>query len=373
MNHFKVTWLVVTAAVVLIACSNSGSSGAERTGGSSLPGSGGAPGNGGVQGSAGSSIKGSSGGTSGILASGGIVGSGGSGFHSTGGKTGSGGMKATGGIISTGGTKATSSGGVQITGGSKGTGGVTVDGGAGALPYKGVANSPCADRTKLGVSWYYNWTVSPEKCSGGGGGEFVPMYSNHPNNNPTPEAVASQITKLVNASYQYVLGFNEPNKTDQANMTVADAIALWPAMTSNPSILVGSPATSADGQTWFKDFLTQAQAQNLRIDFIALHWYGWNAGSCDAKASNLESYIQWAEGLPGNLPLWLTEWGCMNKSNPDEATVQAFYSGAIAMLAKHPRVERYAWYPWNDFNHLTNSDGSLTSLGTTFAAARSTR
>lgn len=36
-------------------------------------------------------------------------------------------------------------------------------------------------------------------------------------------------------------------------MTVAAAIGLWPAMTSNPNILVGSPATSADGQSWFTD------------------------------------------------------------------------------------------------------------------------
>ena len=234
-----------------------------------------------------------------------------------------------------------------------------------------MASCTCAERTSLKVSWYYNWTVSPDNCSTGG--EFVPMYSNHPNNNPTPDAVAAQITKLVNAGYKYVLGFNEPNKSDQANMTVADAIALWPAMTSNPNILVGSPATSADGQSWFNDFYTQAQAANMRIDFIALHWYGWNAGSCDAKAANLESYIKWAEGLPGNLPLWLTEWGCMNASNPDVATVQAFFTGAVAMFAKHPRIQRYAWYQWDTNNELTNSDHSLTSFGTFYASEPATR
>jgi hypothetical protein len=349
MNRNTSTWLL---ALLLIGCGNGKSSGSGAggnelgVGGITVTGSGGSVSSGGSQ-SAGGSVPGQGG------------------AKATGGSKGTGGQQGMGGK-GTGGSPGT--GGVKGTGG--GTGGAAPDGGASGLPYKGVANSPCADRTKLGVSWYYNWTVSPETCSKGG--EFVPMYSNHPNNNPTPDAVAAQISKLVKAGYKYVLGFNEPNKSDQANMTVADAIALWPAMTGSPDILVGSPATSADGQKWFEDFYTQARAQNLRIDFIALHWYGWNAGSCDAKAANLESYIKWAEGLPGNLPLWLTEWGCMNKSNPDEATVQAFFSGAVAMLAKHPRVERYAWYPWNDFNHLTNSDGSLTALGTTFAAAPST-
>jgi hypothetical protein len=303
--------------------------------------------------------------------------------------SGSGGAKASGGASGTGGTKSTggapgtggitnaggsgSGGGSSSSGGSKGTGGAATapDGGTDALLYRGVASCTCAERTSLKVSWYYNWTVSPDSCTTGG--EFVPMYSNHPNTNPTPDAVAAQITKLVNAGYKYVLGFNEPNKSDQANMTVADAIALWPAMTSNPDILVGSPATSADGQSWFNDFYTQAQAAKLRIDFIALHWYGWNSGSCDAKAANLESYIKWAEALPGNLPIWLTEWGCMNASNPDVATVQAFFTGAVTMFAKHPRLQRYAWYQWDTNNELTNSDHSLTSFGIQYASEPATR
>jgi hypothetical protein len=151
------------------------------------------------------------------------------------------------------------------------------------------------------------------------------------------------------------------------------AISLWPAF-NNPSVRVGSPASQANtsGQTWFKSFMSAVNADTtgtLRVDFITAHWYGWNAGSCDAKAANLESYINYLEGIPGNRPIWLTEWGCLNDSNPDQATVQAFYSGAIAMFARHPRIERYAWYPWETNNELVTSTDTLTSLGTVFAAA----
>jgi hypothetical protein len=38
------------------------------------------------------------------------------------------------------------------------------------------------------------------------------------------------------------------------------------------------------------------------------------------------------------------------------------------MFAKHPRIERYAWYPWDPFNELT-ADGGLTGMGMAFAAA----
>jgi hypothetical protein len=141
-------------------------------------------------------------------------------------------------------------------------------------------------------------------------------------------------------------------------------------MTANEDILVGSPATSSAqaGQEWMTEFMTQVTDRGLRVDFLAVHWYGWGAGSCDAGAAGLDQYLDWAETLPGDLPIWLTEFGCLNESNPDAATVQAFYEGAVEVLEDHPRVERYAWFPWTTNNHLAE-DGALTPLGTSFAAA----
>jgi hypothetical protein len=39
------------------------------------------------------------------------------------------------------------------------------------------------------------------------------------------------------------------------------------------------------------------------------------------------------------------------------------------MFKRHPRIERYAFYPWGDkFHHLANDDGSLTALGEFYAS-----
>ena len=84
-------------------------------------------------------------------------------------------------------------------------------------------------------------------------------------------------------------------------------------------------------------------------------------------------WLKQIEAIPGNRPIWLTEWGCLNLSNPTPAVVQAFYQGAIVMFAKHPRLERYAWYPWTTNNELVDSTDALTSLGTVFAAAPATK
>lgn len=227
-------------------------------------------------------------------------------------------------------------------------------------PFKGVANSPASEIAALGASWCYNWGTTPQ-ASDCGDPLFVPMVWGDGD-------VAGAIQAIGTAGYDTVLGFNEPNKSDQANMTVARAIELWPTLTSNPNIRVGSPAVSDDGRAWLEDFMSQAQQNGLRVDFVAMHWYGWNAGSC--TAGSLEGAVNWASQW--GLPVWVTEFGCMGSSNPDEQTLLNFFDTAIPMLQGKLLVERYAWYPWNTYNDLYLDSGGgrqITALGELFAAA----
>jgi hypothetical protein len=410
----KVAVVFVTALLGLgfFGCSAKGDSHGAGSGGA-MPGTGGATGqvgSGGATaggGGASSQTGGGAGGqgTGGATASGGVSavgGSAGGGRAGTGGATGSGGTSAdaaisTGGQTNTGGTSGTggvsadaavATGGRTGTGGATGSGGTSADagvstggrtggatgtGGAGSggatstgattgqSPYKGVANSPAAQLAALGATWCYNWGTSPQ-ASDCNNPLFVPMVWGGGN-------VAGAIKAIGDAGYKTVLGFNEPNKTDQSNMTVDAAIALWPTLTSNPNIRVSSPAVSDDGRAWLESFMTQVKAKGLRVDFIAMHWYGWNAGSC--TSGQLEGAINWASQW--GLPVWITEFGCMGSSNPDEQTLLTFFNNSIPMLKNHPLVERYAWYPWNTYNDLYRANASgvsvITSLGTAFAAA----
>ncbi|HEY2732655.1 MAG TPA: glycosyl hydrolase, partial [Polyangiales bacterium] len=220
---------------------------------------------------------------------------------------------AAGSAAADGGRSGAGSGGAAAVGGresgragSGGESGAAGRAGSAARPYKGVANSPCAARGMLGVAWYYNWTeAEDEACSDGTGGDFVPMIWGKPGAEQTSAGISQAVAGFVKQGYGYVLGFNEPDNSSQSNIAVDDALALWPAFV-NPSIQVGSPGTQANadpGQTWFKAFMAQLQTDSsLHADFLAIHWYGWNAGSCDAKASQLESYLKWAEAFPGGRP-----------------------------------------------------------------------
>jgi Glycosyl hydrolase catalytic core len=262
------------------------------------------------------------------------------------------------------GTAGDSAGGTSSGGAAAGGAGGAA--GAAAHAFKGVANAACGDLAagRLSASWWYNWTTSPGSCKTG---EFVPMISGK--NEKTPEAVSAALNGLKTAGYRTVLGFNEPNKADQSNLLVADVVKLWPSLSADADVRVSSPATSADAKVWFEDFMTQVDAKSLRVDFVAVHWYGWNAGSCN-DAKELESYITWAEKF--KRPIWITEFGCMNASNPSADVVQKFYAAAVEMFGRHTSIERYAWYPWNTNNELVTS-GNLTALGTAFGQAASLR
>jgi hypothetical protein len=150
-------------------------------------------------------------------------------------------------------------------------------GDAGAAPYKGVANSACKDLLTLKTTWYYNWELSPP-CPAP---QFVPMVWGH-GNEQTQAGISTEVASAVSRGFKFVLGFNEPDNATQSNISVTTAVALWPAF-NNPSVQVGSPATQANtaGQAWFSSFMKDVNAdstEKLRVDFIAAHWYGWNAG-----------------------------------------------------------------------------------------------
>ena len=126
-----------------------------------------------------------------------------------------------------------------------------------ASPYKGVSftGTTCADLDKLGVTWFYDWGTS-SSCKTNA--QFVPMVWGGwtATANPTPPA------KLATAGAKIILGFNEPDHADQAHLTVAAALALWPAMDQPGFERVGSPATASDGQAWFEQFMTGVRSRS---------------------------------------------------------------------------------------------------------------
>ncbi|MGJ8644914.1 MAG: glycosyl hydrolase [Luteolibacter sp.] len=215
---------------------------------------------------------------------------------------------------------------------------------------KGWCGGNAGHHKKFGVSWYYNWT--PNK--GSSDAEFVPLIKKKWDMGKKP---FDKIRGYENVSH--ILGFNEPEREKQSNISVQDAIKLWPKITAladQKNLRVGSPASTADaaGMAWTARFMDQIDKKNLRVDFLTLHWYG------TPNSDHFEKYIDNME-KKYSLPMWITEF---NGWSGSEADNYKFLKDALRYLERNRDVERYAYYnPKGKPHSLLKNDGSLTRMG----------
>jgi lysophospholipase L1-like esterase len=216
--------------------------------------------------------------------------------------------------------------------------------------------------------WYYNWTPRPSR--GTIHAEFVPMVWG-------PQSVDADLRDALRYGARELLTFNEPDSATEANMTVAQAIALWPKLEAT-GLRLGSPATTT-GSPWIDQFMTEARQRHLRVDFLCLHWYGDITAPDPVGA--LRAYLQTYRDRY-HLPIWLTEFAGADFSfHQRRTTVEdnaRFTAAAAAMLQKLPFVERYAWFgtAWTPDSKdyptsglYNNQNHSLTPVGVAYAAA----
>ena len=94
------------------------------------------------------------------------------------------------------------------------------------------------------ISWDYNWGPAPTESAAmwfdTNDMDFCPMCWN---GNYSAERIRAYVA--AHPKTKYLLAFNEPNLTDQANMTPKEAAALWPdvvALAKELKLKLVSPA-----------------------------------------------------------------------------------------------------------------------------------
>ena len=230
------------------------------------------------------------------------------------------------------------------------------------LPWRWATKKGIAGNIESGLSvqWKYNWNLDQNSTRDL---EYVPIRQTRwwPS--------LSQNWQTRGACQ--LLGYNEPDRPDQSNMTIGDAIWSWPDLLAT-GLRLGAPAPSDGGRSsWLYPFMTQADAADLRVDFVPVHYYWCFNPSDPAGAANQFYDFLKATYDQVKRPLWITEWN--NGANwttcgdPSFAQHQAAISAIIDMLDSTPFVERYAAYNWvEDVRRLKWDDGSLTSAGTSY-------
>jgi hypothetical protein len=222
----------------------------------------------------------------------------------------------------------------------------------------------------VGASWYYNW--SPSNDSMPADAEFVPMIWG------AADVTDAKLSK-VKTEGKVLLGFNEPDMAGQANMSVEQALSLWPRL-EQTGLRLGSPAVAYGGDTaggWLDRFMAGAKAQNRRVDFITLHWYG--SDFSDAAVGHFMGYVQ-AVYNRYQKPIWVTEYGLINFTGspkyPSASQITAFITNSTSRMEQTSFVERYAWFSLpavgDSVDYGLYRDGSTpTAAGVAYRAAGS--
>jgi hypothetical protein len=226
--------------------------------------------------------------------------------------------------------------------------------------------------TELNVRWIYNWT-SKRPAGLPEGVEWVPMVFKDNENGFAAKALAEIRADLANKP-PALLGFNEPEGKDQANMTVEQALELWPKL-EEINLPLGSPAGVHADSPWMQSFMKEALKRKYRIDFITIHWYG------GPSASQLMTHLEKIARLYKR-PLWITEfcpadWSAAKngKNEHAEKDVLRFIKDALPRLERSSDVERYAWFsaaPGNTptgCSALFDANSTITKLGEAYAEA----
>ena len=226
-----------------------------------------------------------------------------------------------------------------------------------------------------GVSWWYDWSAQVHGGTSSGlrtshGVDFIPMLWNGSFN----DAQIQQML-LADPKIGYLLVVNEPNLSDQANLTPAQAAALWPRFEAiaqvtgvkivGPQITWGTMPVYADPVVWMDAFHAAFRASNggrdPQIDYLGFHWYDYGlAGQLDRLAKY-------------GKPFWVTEFANWHNGDGaaqiDSAAKQmAQMTELVAVCESRADVFRYAWFTgrWNPDPHFTSllaGPGVLTELG----------
>jgi hypothetical protein len=172
----------------------------------------------------------------------------------------------------------------------------------------------------------------------------------------------------------YLFGFNEPDGAEQANITVAQAISLWPRLMAS-GLPLASPAAIGPTRQWMIDWMDEATARGYRIDTLSMHTYpGPHAASVVAGLEQFSADHH-------DRPVMLTGFGFVDWDQSSGWPENQLYHEMLELLWRlenSPACRRYALFgfiasqDWpqpadptgNTYrSNWMNGNGTFTGLG----------
>lgn len=193
-------------------------------------------------------------------------------------------------------------------------------------------------------SWAYNWGNTQNAQAAlwfdSNDMDFCPMAWNAGYNKATIREYVAAHPKT-----KYLLAYNEPNLTDQANMTPQKAAESWPELVAfakelglhlvSPAMNYGTLVGYSDPIKWLDEFFAQPGVSLSDVEAIAIHCYM-------ASPSAVKNYVEMFKKY--GKPIWMTEF-CAWDPVPSNVEKQMDYMCAVLnYFEQEEAVERYAWF-----------------------------
>ncbi len=185
-----------------------------------------------------------------------------------------------------------------------------------------------------------------------------------------------------------LMGFNEPDRTDQSNIPLADCVALWPRLLAlDQPLLSPSPGTlnpPAGAPSWHQLFYDETDRLGYRVEYNAIHTYpGPSGGSSDYLVNLVE-----AEFNDFGRPVWLTEFSFVDWGGTQSWSEEDNYECLAEFLWRTEgltALRKYALFvftadannpqpanPWTNYTPAPRSNGydasgNLTAFGKLYA------
>ena len=218
------------------------------------------------------------------------------------------------------------------------------------------------DPGKLNATWYYDWNIAGNSTA-----------ANYEYQGIRQNAGWPAYGDIINKGVNHISGFNEPDQTNQANLTVDQAFDSWKGIYST-GLRVGSPSPASPESSWITQFLAKCDSFNYRVDYVTIHCY-WGG----------QTPAQWYSRLLAiynrvKRPLWITEWNnganWTTESWPTDVPSQQAkqlndMKGILQVLDTASFIERYAEYDWVENKRALVLADTLTPAGKYYYADKS--
>ena len=265
---------------------------------------------------------------------------------------------------------------------------------------KGLAAGAPLRAPAMGQAWYYTWGTSP--VPGMEQMEFVPMRWG----GGTSASIQGTVQTAINEGYVSILGFNEPDLPEEANIPVQEVIDRWmdSFVPFRDQIRLVSPVTAWPNSMYMHSMLDGVHRRNgpcphpncherpfcllahynlgdrdgimNYVDVIAYHDYqDW------ATFTNFRNAMQRTRELWPNHPIWITELGARSPASnrwpysnvygfgPTNNLLYNGFSDLMNFMTDEYWVERYAWFTFRPHNPGSPFVGGV---GTNYRGMRTT-